>query len=266
MSKLFTTYEFNQIANSSLMINQRGSANFEGSHIYAYSPMPFNHDPGSILLLDFSKSNFSGSKWVRDLSGFGNHCYLGGVPFTSSAVPDWVGDSPISNYSLYFNGNTWAACKNTSDLSLRKNMTVEAWYKTTYSGSASNIICKWSSGSSNKAWRLTNNLSTDNKLSFRISSDGITNAQTIESTTNIATDKWIYAAATYDNSEIKLYINGILEASASYSGTLYNADTDISIGVEEYGRFNKFSGSIAGIQVLQRSKSAREIEQYYFGL
>ena len=97
----------------------------------------------------------------------------------------------------------------------------------------------------------------NNKLVFGIGSPDVT----IQSTTSINTGNWIHVAATWDGSTgaMKLYINGVLEASGTGGTGLRNAPSNIRIGSILTG-INYFSGTIDELRIWNVVRSQSDIQ------
>lgn len=85
--------------------------------------------------------------------------------------------------------------------------------------------------------------------------------------TNVATDirndgKWHHVAGTFDGATLKYYIDGRLDASASYSGTLPSNTAAMTIGVYlNDGGF--FTGPISALRIHNRALSVSELARLY---
>lgn len=80
-------------------------------------------------------------------------------------------------------------------------------------------------------------------------------------TTNITGDgKFHFVTGTYDGSTLKYFLDGKLDASASYSGSLPNNTHPLDIGVYRNDGLY-YSGSIALLRVHSRALSLREIQR-----
>ncbi len=74
--------------------------------------------------------------------------------------------------------------------------------------------------------------------------------------------EWSHVVATYDGSTMKLYTNGILKNSASYTGNITSANTPYILGAY-YGSSNVFNGQVDEIAIWNTSLSATEIQTIY---
>lgn len=88
----------------------------------------------------------------------------------------------------------------------------------------------------------------------------------LESTTSIADGRFHHVAGTYDGNDLRLYIDGVLEASAPLTGTINNSTNEVFIG--QYGSGShpslledriSFNGLIDEVKIYNRGLSASEI-------
>jgi RHS repeat-associated protein len=142
-----------------------------------------------------------------------------------------------TDYAPGFDGSTgYMSVPSTSKLQPSKSLTLEAWFKTSASGSTEPILS--TGGSSGAQLYLTG----AGKLDGFVGSHGIL-------TTNSYNDgAWHYAVVTWDGSSISLYVDGALAAPANSNPLPQTtAPTYSSTGVfvgENYVGNAHFSGSI----------------------
>lgn len=85
--------------------------------------------------------------------------------------------------------------------------------------------------------------------------------------TNVATDirndgKWHHVAGTFDGTTLKYYIDGRLDASASYSGALPSNASAMTIGVY-LNDGGHFTGPISALRIHNRALSVAELARLY---
>ena len=116
---------------------------------------------------------------------------------------------------------------------------------------------------------------TPNRFRFEISTnttcDSIANAASV---TAPVAKRWYFVAATYDGANIKMYVNGVLEATTAKTGNLANSlcgltgqTTDFNIGnyFRNSADAEMFDGRIDDARVYNRALSAGEIRMLYYG-
>ena len=129
--------------------------------------------------------------------------------------------------SVAFDGSgDYLSVPATADFDLGSGKTYELWFKLD-TISTNKLVA----GSSNNHWfgiGYTSIGGAASKVGFSVL-DGSWNA--VNSTTNIAVGSWYHVAATWDGTNVKLYLNGVLEATsadwsaktwASNNGNAYN--------------------------------------------
>ncbi len=85
-------------------------------------------------------------------------------------------------------------------------------------------------------------------------------------TTNLITNQWYHAVATYNGSQVKIYLNGNLESSFSRTGTISNNNLDLIIGSGWSGSNPNsfpFDGKIDEVAMYNRSLESNEIKDHY---
>lgn len=79
---------------------------------------------------------------------------------------------------------------------------------------------------------------------------------------NIPINEFVHLSATYDGTDLKLYVNGVLDSSKAFRGNPSDARTPVMIG----GRHNKgvpvpsFRGSVDEIRIYSRVLEKEELE------
>ena len=140
------------------------------------------------------------------------------------------------------------------------SFTIEYWVKTTQ---ASPSGTQWYQGNGivdAEVGGSTSDFGTvllNNKLAFGVGNPDIT----IQSTTSINTGNWIHVAATWDGTTgaMKLYINGVLEASTIGATGTRSAPPSIRIGAIQTG-INYFNGTIDELRIWNSVRSQSDIQ------
>jgi hypothetical protein len=200
----------------------------------------------------------SGTTWT-DISGNGNNGTLTNGPTYNGA-----------NYgSIVFDGgDDYVTLSNTSNLRPGTgDFTIEAWiYKTGATGgnAAGNAVIygtQWSGGSPAGAWILYANESSGTKISFSIWSTNI-----VTSTTTILTNQWYHIAVSRIGTTVSLYINNVLEATATSSANANNSAYPIYVGLyyDSFGFAGYFNGRIPVVRsYIGKGLTAAEISQNF---
>ena len=159
---------------------------------------------------------------------------------------------------LSFDGtNDYVDVGTGTGLNITQNITMEAWIKlNTYtSGGAStdraSIVQKTGQ------YYMTVNSTNGTLDAFFQGVIGHT-----PSNSTVPLNQWTYTAITYDGSNIKWYINGVLDKMSSATGAITSDPRDVRVGGEPgFGRFT--NGLIDEVRIYNRALSADDIDHLY---
>lgn len=166
------------------------------------------------------------------------------------------------NKAAAFAGNStsYVSVPNSSSLDITGSFTLEAWINPVLSGAASKgIISK--GGVLGTSLRYGLRLSVSGRLSLLING-----AQRLitKSSTIIHDSMWTHVCASFSHltNTHSIYINGILDTSAVFAGTLPNSNTDsLYIGIS--GGSTPFNGQLDEVRVWARELTSAEVAAYF---
>lgn len=171
-----------------------------------------------------------------------------------------TGTAPSGSTSLSLDGSTESGAAGNINLS-GSALSMEGWIKPSSFKSASPYISSlWGTevSDSNSAFlRLGDANIANNKLQFVVSINNV--QQKLTANTALNANTWYHVAATYDGSSMKLYINGVLDASKSQTGSV-NSNGAFNVGYL-YNTSRNFNGKIDEVRVWKRALSQTEISQ-----
>lgn len=207
---------------------------------------------GLIGYWDFEEG---GGQIVKDKSGNGNHGTLGSSSSADSADPVFTpgfNSAGSGGTGLKFDGvDDYVKVDNSTSLNPTSAITVQAFVYANSTSNYQNIIKRgWNSSG---AWTLE---SGGGKWSFGIKnqSGSYYNAQ---SACNIAVGKWQQVTGVWDGSQVRIYVNGVLEGSTATTGS-------IGINADLYMAYSSiFNGNIDEVRIYNRALSEDEIRQLY---
>ncbi|MEA3287823.1 MAG: LamG domain-containing protein, partial [Candidatus Marinimicrobia bacterium] len=164
-----------------------------------------------------------------------------------------------ANNSLDFDGSDDNVNCGTIDLS-GSAITLQAWIKPGSFKSASpyisNIVGEEASGHT-ALLRLGDAALANNKLQFVLN---IGSSETkLDGSTALSADVWYHVAATYDGSNMRIYINGIEDASQAQTGS-FTANTTFYISYPSGGT-RAFDGQIDEVRAWNTARSQTNIRQ-----
>jgi hypothetical protein len=202
--------------------------------------------PASGLVGAWGFDEASGST-VTDRSGKGNTGTITGATRTTTGK---------FGSALAFTGTgKWVTVPDSTSLHLTTGLTVEGWVNPTANGTSS--------------WRAMAVKETATGLSWALypfgdggfpSAHAFTTSELwARGTTTPALNTWTHVAATYDGSNIRLYLNGVLAATRAQTGSLVSSTQPLRFGGDALWS-EWFQGSLDEIRVYSRALSATEIQ------
>ncbi|MCZ4245458.1 LamG-like jellyroll fold domain-containing protein [Pedobacter punctiformis] len=157
------------------------------------------------------------------LSSISNVLYGSATAVKPNCI-DGTGTPPVTaaNMSLVFDGTNEYLNSNTFNLA-GTSLTYEGWIKPAAFKSVfpniSTIMGIEVSDANVALLRLGDASLANNKLQFVLNTGGAT-PKKLSSVSALNANTWYHVAATYDGATMKIYINGVLDASLSATGTI----------------------------------------------
>ena len=216
-------------------------------------------EDGLVLCLDAGNTKSypgSGATWT-DLSGNGNTGTLTNGPTYSSS----------NGGSIVFDGmNDYVRIPYNSNLN-PTTITVSAWIKRNQVVNYAHFI---GLPINNSTWINpymsygVEYIGTTDTISFTLGFTDNTFAYT--SASAYGNNRWFYFAATYDQSNVKVYIDGALITTRAETKTLYNSTADFYIGAINTSSQYPLNGNIASTQIYNKALTQSEITQNFNAL
>ncbi|MEQ9305808.1 MAG: LamG-like jellyroll fold domain-containing protein, partial [Marinoscillum sp.] len=171
-----------------------------------------------------------------------------------------LGTTP--NYALDFDGTDEYIT--TTKNSISTTLTVEAWVTlSTLSpvNDINSIASKWNA--SNRDFSLNWTKST-NTFYAQVFHEGTTTATTATGTFQPVVDTWYHIAMTYDGSDLNLYVDGVLDATAPiFDGLDSSPGSNVWIGsVEQNATGRDWSGQIDEVRIWDVARSPSQINAF----
>jgi hypothetical protein len=173
-------------------------------------------------------------------------------------MPSDENKNKVSNYSLAFDGvDDYINIGNPTELQITGNLTLSAWVKRDSTSTSNNymIIGKDNVTTGIRAYGLVRNTSTG-KAQLNIWKSNV--LYNVQSTTTINNDQWYHIMGVNDGSDLKIYVNGVLEnTNVGGGGTIDNATIDFEIGRRQaFTNEGYWNGSIDEVAVWNSDQSA----------
>ena len=227
-----------------------------------------SYDPTSVpraLFFDMQTMRFSGisgiADTVEDLSGNGNHATFQGTGGLPVSVAGQVGKALKFTASLQEHLDI--SYKN-NKLNLSGPLTIAAWVNPSGVNVTNPIFTK---GYASSLQYYTDIHKSGPKWYFGIEvKNSAGQFVWVNSTTALSTGVWTHVAFTYDGYNVKLYVNGVADASTgTIRWPLATTTYDALIGAYATFPTPYFDGSIDEVHVLATAMSSTEIAALYAG-
>ncbi|MEL7408479.1 MAG: LamG-like jellyroll fold domain-containing protein, partial [Cyanobacteria bacterium J06558_2] len=192
------------------------------------------------------------------IGGEGNDGTLvGNATVSESANHGTLIDGTVTDGIFDLDGNNdYVRIADNADFdSITQEITVETWIKVDrFDRTWQAIVTK-----GDNSWRLHRKGNT-NQLNFAISGLG-----NITGSTNVNDGQWHHVAAVYDGSQMRLYIDGQLDAQRSTTGAIPTNNYDVLIGENDQRRGRYFEGQIDDVRIWNQGLTEAEIIANYQG-
>jgi beta-lactam-binding protein with PASTA domain len=210
------------------------------------APPPPPPPPGGLVLaLGFDEA--AGSPGAADSSGGGRH----GTVTGAATVEGRYGNA------LSFDGvDDWVTIEGDAGLALGSAMTLEAWIKPTDLNGWRTVLMMENAPSA--AYYLYANNPDVNRPAAYFESGS--NLRMITGTTALPLGAWRHLAATYDGTNMKIYVNGTLMRTVLRAGPINAGNGPMRIGGNTIWPAEFFQGVIDEVRVYNRALSDTEIQ------
>jgi hypothetical protein len=147
-------------------------------------------------------------------------------------------------------------------------MTVEVWFNRTTVNQASwrRLVSKerYVSSSDRGGWALEINATGDtnpNTLGF-YRWNGTTGQTIVKSTTTTVPGTWYHVVATYDGTNMRMYVNGALEATVASAISVENHTQMLAFGKLSNGA-SYYAGQMDEVALYGSALSAQQVSEHY---
>jgi hypothetical protein len=178
-----------------------------------------------------------------DSSGNGNDGVFAGDP---KWIPGKIGGA------LEFDGDDYLNCGNGPSLQIQDEITIAFWFKVeAFSNEWEAFLAK-----SDSAYRVSRGGGYGNATHLAVSGTSVDN---FNGTVDVTGGEWHHFAGTYDGTEAKIYIDGVLDATKAGTGQINLTSSDLYIG-ENSGATGRFlHGLLDDVRIYSRALIETEI-------
>jgi hypothetical protein len=204
--------------------------------------------PGLVAAYSFSEG--SGTT-LADRTGLGHTGTLSGAT--------WTTQGRFGN-ALSFDGvNDWVTIADATDLDFTTGLTLEAWVFPTANGGGSwrNVIIKERPGG--EVYNLYANADTNAPTIYVVRAADPAGPLDARGSTQLPLNTWTHLAVTFDNSTLRIFVNGVQVGTRAVAGPLLTSTGALRLGGNGiWGEF--FAGRIDEVRLYNRALSAAEIQ------
>jgi len=269
---IYAAPEFTGFVSNNTIIDNNGAGIYgedyaglwENNLVYNSQLMDF----GGVSTVATGNNNSSYDATADDFfAGANNRINKTTSPFTNYAVDDFTlaaGSDPIGNgkdLSAYFTTDFFGNTRTTWDIGAVAYVppqivfTISAWLNPTTAIATKAIAVK------NNEIRLVTDGSGDPVCQIHNGTAWQTGAT---STAGLALNSWQYVTCTYDRSNIKIYINGVLQATQAMSNVdIQDTANDWQIGKDGSAVYGMYKGSIDDIRIYNYARTQAQIAWDY---
>lgn len=212
-----------------------------------YDPIPIDSGDGTLVKLLLRADGTNGSQTFLDSSINTRTVTVGGNALIDTTTKKY------GTGSAYFDGSSdYLTSAASTDFNFDGDFTVECWmYATTQVRSYPAVFCISSSGypfNSGGLCLYFNHASNPNKFILNIRSSSGFNG-----TIAPGFNTWNHVAVTRSGSTVRLFVNGVLDASTTFSSAIFDSDQPCWVGIEASNRANltEFTGYIDDFRIVK---------------
>ncbi len=210
-------------------------------------------NPAGAELIGWWKLNDGSGTVAVDSSGYDNDG-------TFEGNPQWV-EGKIGG-ALDFDGtNDYVDCGNDPLFGIDTNqMTVAAWVTVRSNANAWQVIA----AKGEYAWRLSN-VNLDPRFHFGITWWNQPNTYSVDGSTAVGFNEWHHVAGSFDGTNINVYLDGVLDGSATTPEPIGTNDENVLIGNSPYDLVRFWDGLIDDVRIYNVALTPEELADVMIG-
>jgi|GEM_PF-1308751 len=191
---------------------------------------------------------------AKDLSTNNNDCMITGGAWAQGKYGNAV--------SLNGTSGSYINCGSATNLNVTNALTLSSWFYINSWSNWAGIVGRNVIASSPYTMQLSH---TGQKLRFSYNSVAPWTTNIVDSNKVLSVGSWVHGAVTYDGSNVKIYLNGVLDKTANIGAITFDSCPTCSlvIGQDPPGSNEYFNGLIDEVKIYNYARSAEQIRQDY---
>lgn len=200
---------------------------------------------------------------ARDLSIYGNAGTLTNMANPGTSASGW--GAGLSQRELAFDGsNDCIVIPHAAQLAITSSITISIWANTTTVAGYRQLLCKGPNPTSYPApYQMVQVGGTGQMIWGRGNGSAPGTTDAVVSVATPGANKAAHWCGTWAAGVFKIYLNGVLDNSATASPTCTDAGLPLYIATRADGAAALWSGLISHLRIYNRALSATEIPQLY---
>ncbi|MBI4173561.1 MAG: LamG domain-containing protein, partial [Candidatus Aenigmarchaeota archaeon] len=216
---------------------------------------------GLVLALSFEEGIGDSTNDWSNLTNNGTLVNFTCTTLDCNATNGWTANGSLGRGAMFNRGSGFVNITDAASLNPPDQITIAAWiYPKSVEATHQTIVEKAYTSHVDPFYQYLLIFRSGTNIRFDLSVAGT--RQSASGNTTLATNTWYHVAATYNGTEMSVYVNGKLDGNLSgLSGGIPAYATDVVIGRHRNIDTEKFNGTIDEVRIWNRSLSPAEIRQ-----
>ncbi|MCA9065916.1 MAG: LamG domain-containing protein, partial [Planctomycetaceae bacterium] len=167
----------------------------------------------------------------------------------------------ITGQGFEFDGTGKISIPDSAVFNAGAALSVSAWVNPDAIGTSREIVAQWNANTGQRGFLMR--INATGNAEFFISRTGGVDYTSAVSSVALTANHWSLLTGTYDGTNIRIYVDGVLRGTTAYAGTMFNSTDPVLIGDSNSNSKNPFDGTIDEVAIYNRVLSAAEITSMY---
>ena len=180
-------------------------------------------------------------------------------PNCTTNAPLWVNGK--INTALSFDGiDDYVTVPNANNLNPTTELSLSAWVKWAIDPITGNPWAQIINKNGDQQFQIQHN---NNNTGFELAIKTNTGRKYIIGVVSPQQNIWHFVVGTYDGQEMRLYVDGILDVSANWTGNIVSSTSSLELGRRSVNNDRHFNGTIDEVRIWGRAITDIEVQALY---